>query len=442
MKRDGKLGNVAAWFLLALVGVTLLVAPAPARAAEDVLVALTVSLTTDWAIYGKNALASVQMAADKVNAEGGINGRKIRLVAEDAGNSNTVAVNALNKALGQNPAVVIGPPMATMIMAMLPVLKDNGVPFLAHPGTRRVTQQGYPAMFRFVAHDGVSKVAWTRFAVEKLQKKKLGLLIVANEWGYSARDVTSTVLKSRYNMEPAAIETYQATDKDMSAQLVRLKNAGVDLIVQQGHVPDTALILKQARQLNIGVPIRASSTAQTAALLDITEGADVTGLYVEGSPVPGLSDDPVINQWGAEREKRAKSKPDQYAVVNYDIAMCLFEVMKKYGIDRPNIVRGLPEIRYQGLIGVYQSDKEGNMLHEVRIYQYDETSGTPASTCRSGSASPASSGAAATARSRAGRPTSRSTRPRRSRCWPRRRTWSGSTTRRRGHGGRWRGSPT
>ncbi len=363
----------AGWTAAALLIALALVAPlSAARAAEELPVALVVSLTTDWAIYGKNALASVQMAADKVNAEGGINGRKIRLVAEDAGNSNTVAVNALNKVLGQNPAAVIGPPLATMIMAMLPVLKENPVPFLAHPGTRRVTQQGYPAMFRFVAHDGVSKVGWTRFAVDKLKKKKIGVLIVANEWGYSARDVTSAVLKSKYNMEPAAIETYQASDKDMSAQLVRLKNAGVDLIMQQGHVPDTALILKQARQLNIGIPMMASSTAQTAALLDITEGADVKGLYVEGYPVPGLSDDPVINQWGQEWEKRTKAKPDQYAVVNYDLAMCLFEVMKKYGVDRPNIVRGLKQIKYTGLIGTYQSDKEGNMLHEVRIYQYDE----------------------------------------------------------------------
>jgi branched-chain amino acid transport system substrate-binding protein len=195
---------------------------------------------------------------------------------------------------------------------------------------------------------------------------------VANEWGYSARDVTSAVLKSKYNLEPVAIESYQASDKDMSAQLVRLKNAGADLIMQQGHVPDTALILKQARQLAIGIPIMASSTAQTAALLDITEGADVKGLYVEGYPVPGLSDDPVINQWGQEWEKRTKAKPDQYAVVNYDLAMCLFEVMKKYGVDRPNIVKGLKEIKYTGLIGTYQADKEGNMLHEVRIYQYDE----------------------------------------------------------------------
>lgn len=355
-----------------VLGLAVVAPGAVAHGAEDILVALTVSLTTDWAIYGKNALASVQMATDKVNAEGGIGGRKIRLVAEDVANSNTVAVNALNKVIGQNPVAVIGPPMGTQIMAMMPALKESGVPFLAHPGTRRVSQQGYPAMFRFVAHDGVSKVGWTRFAVDKLQKKKIGLLIVANEWGYSARDVTSAVLKSKYNLEPVAIESYQASDKDMSAQLVRLKNAGVDLIMQQGHVPDTALILKQARQLNIGIPIMASSTAQTAALLDITEGADVKGLYVEGYPVPGVSDDPVINQWGQEWEKRNKAKPDQYAVVNYDLAMCLFEVMKKYGVDRPNIVRGLKEIKCTGLIGTYQSDKEGNMLHEVRIYQYDE----------------------------------------------------------------------
>jgi hypothetical protein len=46
--------------------------------------------------------------------------------------------------------------------------------------------------------------------------------------------------------------------------------------------------------------------------------------------------------------------------------------MKKHGVDRPNIVKGLKEIKYNGLIATYQADKEGNMLHEVTIYQYDD----------------------------------------------------------------------
>jgi branched-chain amino acid transport system substrate-binding protein len=168
------------------------------------------------------------------------------------------------------------------------------------------------------------------------------------------------------------VETYQATDKDMSAQLLRLKSAGVDLIMQQGHGVDTALILKQVRQLNLGVPVLASSAAQTAAQLTITEGADMKGVYVEGYPVPLQGDDASINAWGQEWEKRNKLKPDGFAVLTYDMAMCLFEVMKQYGTDRDSIIKGLKTIKYPGLASTYSADKEGNMLHESRIFQYDE----------------------------------------------------------------------
>jgi branched-chain amino acid transport system substrate-binding protein len=365
----------AGWVVASIVVMLALVSGSAVlrgEASEDILVGLVASLTTELATYGKVQLGSVQMAVDKVNAEGGIKGRKITLMTEDTGNSNSVALNALNKVLGAKPVAVLGPPMGTMVMAFLPVLKDDGVPFLAYPGTRRVTQQGYPALFRFVAHDGISKVAWTQFAVEKLGKRKIGMLIVANEWGYSARDVTSSVLQSKYNLKPIAVETYQASDKDMSAQLLRLKSAGADVIMQQGHAVDTALVLKQVRQLNLGLPVLASSAAQTAAQLTITEGADMKDVYVEGYPVPGQGDDAAINAWGQEWEKRTRLKPDGFAVLTYDMAMCLFEVMRQYGADRASIIRGLKTIKYPGLAATYSADREGNMLHESRIFQYDE----------------------------------------------------------------------
>lgn len=209
MKTVARVGVVLS--MLAVVALLSGAFARPGDASEDILVGLVASQTTDLATYGKVQLGSVEMAVEKVNAEGGIKGRKIKLMVEDTGNSNSVALNALNKVLGSKPAAVLGPPMGTMVMAFMPVLKEDGVPFLAYPGTRRVTQQGYPALFRFVAHDGISKVAWTQFAVEKLQKKKIGMLIVANEWGYSARDVTTNVLASRYNLKPVAVETYQAS---------------------------------------------------------------------------------------------------------------------------------------------------------------------------------------------------------------------------------------
>jgi branched-chain amino acid transport system substrate-binding protein len=359
---------------LALLGLAALLAVArgPAAAQEPVKVGVVLTLTTDMALYGTPQLNAVKMATDKVNAAGGVRGRQIQLVVEDSAMSNTVAINALNKVLGEKPVAVLGPILGTQNLALLPILKRDPAPFLVVSGTRKITQQGYDGIFRANAHDGISKVGWTRFTMDTLKKKKPGLLVVANEFGYSARDITTAVLKKEYGIEPVAVETYQATDKDMSAQLLSLKNKGADIIMQQGHPADTALILKQRRQLNIGLPMIASSVAQTSANLKITEGEDVDGLYVEGFPMPAQAADGPMLAWAQEYEKKFNAKPDQYAMLEYDAVMMLYDVMKRVGFERDAVKAGLRDQRYVGLVGEYKTDSEGNMLHRIWILQYDK----------------------------------------------------------------------
>lgn len=347
--------------------------PMLASAQDPVNVGVVLNLTTGMALYGIPQLNAVKMATDQVNAAGGIRGRQIRLVVEDSANSNTVALNALNRVLREKPVAILGPIFGTQNLVFMPVLKrENPLPLLVISGTRKITQQGYDGIFRFVAHDGVAKVAWTRFTVDTLKKTRPGLVVVANEWGYSARDITTEVLKKEYKLEPVAVETYQAQDKDMSAQLLNLRRKGVDIIMSQGLPADTALVLKQRRQLNIDLPMIASSVAQTSANLQITEGADVNGLYVEGFPIPWQSAEPRLREWAQDYEKRFNARSDQYAALQYDTTMALYEVMKRVGFDREAIKAGLRGLQYKGVVADYWADKEGNMLHRSWIIQYDE----------------------------------------------------------------------
>ena len=118
--------------------------------------------------------------------------------------------------------------------------------------------------FRYFPHDGITKTAATEFALNELGRKKVGILYVANEYGQSGRDIIVETLR-KHGLAPVAAESHNATDKDMSGQLLRVKQAGADVIISQAHPADTALILKQQRQLGIDIPHVASSAASQPA---------------------------------------------------------------------------------------------------------------------------------------------------------------------------------
>ena len=235
--------------LAAITAAGLLVGSTGESAAQAIKVGVVVPITSVLAPYGTPFVESMNMAVEAANAAGGINGRKLELVVEDSQASNTVAINALNKVLGSNPVAVFGAALGTQVLAMMPITEREKVPLIAGPSTRRVTQQGAKYYFRNSTHDAIDKETWTRFLVDDLGKKRIGILHVANEWGYSGRDNTAMFLDKLYGLKPVSIASYQPTDKDLTAQILQMGRDGADAIVAQGHPIDEALLVKQMIQL-------------------------------------------------------------------------------------------------------------------------------------------------------------------------------------------------
>lgn len=350
--------------------------PVAGQAKEPVKIGVLLTLTTALAFYGTPQLEAVKMATEEANAQGGINGRPIELIVEDSSNSNTVAVNALNKVLLSKPVSFIGPIMGTQNLALLPTVNKEKLPILVVSGTRRITQQGSPYLFRFTGHDAVGKEAWTRFVVETLGKKRIGILHVANEWGYSGRDETTRFLDALYKMKPVSIASYQMTDKDLTGQLVQMQKDSVDIIMSQGHPGDETLISKQMRQLNIQIPRIGSGSFSIAFARDIVEPKEAEGMYAEAPDIiPIFHEKPAVREWAQAFKKhmgadKPGSEPDIYSLQTYESMKTLITVMRKYGTDPEQVRKGLREIKYEGLLATYQADREGNMYHQAAIMQF------------------------------------------------------------------------
>ena len=359
-------GWLRSWLAVLLLS---LVVASPAAGAEAIKLGLVASLTSDFALIGLLQRNAGVMAVDEVNAGGGVQGRRIEVLVEDGSNSNTVALGALTKVLAERPVAVLAPLWSTQLLAMFPVIEKDGVPTLSTTGTRRVTQLGNGWYFRYFPHDGVTKTAATEFALNELGRKKVGILYVANEYGQSGRDIIVDTLK-KHNLAPVAAESHNATDKDMSAQLLRVKQAGADVIISQAHPADTALILKQQRQLGIDIPHVASSAASQPSMLKIVTEKDLDGVYVETAAVPAIDPRPEVQRWMRTYEERFKTAPDVFALLYYDMTRMVLQAMKEAGAERAKIRGWLEKTRYEGLGATYACDAEHNCNHKAVILRY------------------------------------------------------------------------
>jgi branched-chain amino acid transport system substrate-binding protein len=348
-----------------------LLAAGTVAAQQAIKVSLVVPITGPFAVLGTSQQQGAVLAVEELNAKGGINGRKIDLQVEDSGASPTTAVTALRRALGASPTAVLGPIMGTQVLAMASEIQRDGVPFLVIPGTMKVTQIGNPWIFRFQVTDMVSRRVVTKFTVEKLNRRKVGIIHVNDEYGHGGRDVTIEVLKNDYKLAPVAVEAYGPTDRDVSAQLLKIKNAGADVLHIQGNANDIAVVIKQLRQLNFDVPAIASTALLVPGTLKLLQDDELNGLYVESAGIPALSPDPRVKEWMKAFEARWKRQGDLYALQDYDAVMTMAEVMRKTGTDREAFRKALKEGSFRGLAGEVVSDQEGNMYHTSQIFRFD-----------------------------------------------------------------------
>ncbi|AUC98377.1 hypothetical protein CWS35_32070 [Bradyrhizobium sp. SK17] len=367
-----RLATILARLLLMAATLSLMPSVSLAQAQRDpVLVGVVVPLTGPLAAYGSPFSDAVQIAVDEVNAAGGINGRPIKLQIEDSQASNTVAINALNRLLQSKPVAMFGPALGTQILAMFPTIEREHLPTFAGPSTRRVTQQNVKYFFRATSHDGVTKQLVTRFMLEDLKKSRVGIIHVANEWGYSGRDNVTGYLEQFRQLKPVSVASYQPTDRDLTAQLLQMKSDGADVIFTQGHPVDEALVVRQMRQLNIEIPHVGSASLCATALRHLLTHDELAGRYCEGPDIlPELNPNPKVQEFIRKYVAKTRMSPDVNETFYYDVAHMLAEVMKKYGVDRESITKGMREMPYEGIIGTYRADGEGNLWHRAVIMKF------------------------------------------------------------------------
>ena len=326
-------------------------------------------LTGNLALLGIQARNGVEFAVDEINASGGIAGKKLVLTTEDTGASSTDALNAMNRIIESKPLIIFGSMISPHVFAQTEGVNKSETPFLVGATNAKVTGQGSKWLFRTHVHDGQLADLIPEYLVKSLGKTKPGIMAVADDYGLGAsRGIQAALTKLKAT--PAAVTSYAPSDKDMSAQLLEIKDKGADSLILFGRPADVTLVIKQMNDLGIKLTTigNASMVAQTT--LTNLSAAEANGGYAIGGMIPQTSPDTKILDWAKRVQEKYKVPADNFTVSYYDTVYMLKSIIEKVGCDKPAIRDALAATKsWKGMLIDYQADAQGDLAHTLGIYR-------------------------------------------------------------------------
>ncbi|HEX5393085.1 MAG TPA: ABC transporter substrate-binding protein [Rhodocyclaceae bacterium] len=327
--------------------------------AADIKIGVAEALTGGAAQYGVPIRNGFQLAADEINAKGGINGNKIQLVVEDEQGKKEEAINVFKKLIFQDKVLMIfGPTLSNSMFAAGPVANAaKTVAFGTSNTANGITDIG-PYIFRDSVMESDVLPVTVATAVKHYKLKKVAV-IYGNDDAFtkSGYDVFKKVLEEQ-KIPVTTTETYVKGDVDFKAQLTKIKGTAPDAVVCSCLAEEAANIMLQARGLGIKAPFVGGNGFNSPKLFEISKLAG-EGTFV-GSPWSNANPAPANKNFVAAYQKKYNVEPNQFAAQAYDalyIAAAALKNVKFSGdlnADREALKTALPKVSIDGATGPFK----------------------------------------------------------------------------------------
>ena len=368
MKRAFRL-FVAALLILA---VPLSVLGCGGGAKGDIVIGIYGPMTGGSAQYGQSMRNNIEMFIEKVNNDGGIKGRKIKLVIEDDEGNPSKGVAAVNKLIYKDQAVaILGGPLSTVNLAAMKESQKAEVPHIAtSSGNPQITEHGNPWIFRVVTKDTIIAEVIASYAVKEAKFKRIALINDSSEYGKGGGDAVKATL-SKLGVQPVATETYNVGEKDFSGQLLKIKNANPDALIIWGVYLESALISKQARQLGINAQILGGTGVNNPKFVELA-GEAATGVLFASPFVPN-SPEPHVQEYVKAYQAKFNAVPDMTGATGYDAAQLIVQALKEVGTDKKKIGDYLHKVKgFKGVTGTFDADQSGDFNHSAKLIRIEQ----------------------------------------------------------------------
>jgi len=348
---------------------------------SEIRVGMWTPLSGPTALLGQSARDAVQLWTKETNDKGGIEGRKINFIVYDDAGSPQEAQAAIRRLIDQDQVfMLLAGSISGSTLPVRQIITREKVPFVSSISSNNNLMKPFSRyIFRIYANEDSQAYGIVDWMMEKENIKRPAIIYNSNDYGVGGYQVFEARLKSKYGLPAVAAERYNPGDQDFTAQLLRIKGANPDALLIYAFAQDAGIIVRQAKELGLGVKMFGGGASSTPLLQRGAGEAAVGFTSVLVVPeIPESSTKPAAVEY---REKLKSvlypngfppGRPSEYDSAAYTAAKISEAAMMKVGrnLSREAVVDALEEMKNfdTGLtfpVSYSSSDHEGTTQIEI-----------------------------------------------------------------------------
>jgi branched-chain amino acid transport system substrate-binding protein len=331
----------------------------PAQGKEPLKVGALLAVTGPASFLGAPEARTLEMLVEELNRKGGVDGRKVELVLKDTGGSPERAISFAKQLVEEDRVfAIIGPATSGESIAVKAIAEESGTLLLSCAAAEVITNPVLAHVFKVAPKDSFAAEMIFR-RMNKMGVKRIGFLSSNTGFGKAGKEQVEK-LAPTYGIEIAVSEVYDKAATDLTAEVTKLKAANVQAILNWSIEPAQAIVIKNARQIGMNVPIFQShgfANVQYAR----TAGAAAEGVMFPASRVvvaealaPTDRQKPVVAAYKQAYEGRYKEDVSTFGGHAYDALGILVRAVKEAGLDRAKVRAAVENMKgFVGTAGVF-----------------------------------------------------------------------------------------
>ena len=350
-------------------------ANAATSGAEDTVTLAVVSpVTGDSAEYGIHFNIGAQMAADKINEAGGINGKQVVLKSFDSKNDAKEAAEVA-RLICQDKTILatIGDFSSTCCMATAPIYEENKtVQISPSAGLIDFPRVGPYNFSTTGVQENDGGFLMNRVINEKMGAKSVAIVYTNNDYGLNMLSYMTQEAEAD-GVVITDTEAIASGEKDFTAIVSKMRQTEPEAVAIMGSYNEVANCVKQIRQVGWDVPVAISGSALTDQLVELL-GDDVNDIY---SNIAFVASDntPETKEFNEEFTKRANMPPSFHSISTYDTVMLVCDAAIKCGdnLNRETLKDAIQSYKgFDGLMGPFEFTEDGAVYRGYKVVQYQD----------------------------------------------------------------------
>jgi len=346
--------------VLSVVGLFVFAVSGPAIAADTIKLGVAGPHSGDLASYGIPTIKAAELVVKKVNASGGVLGKKVELLVEDDVCKPEVATNTATKLISSKVDVVLGHICSGATKAALGIYNDSKIiamsPSATNPG---LTQSGdYPNFYRTIASDDAQAKLEVDFALDVLKLKKIAVLHDKGDYGKGLAEFAKGFLEKDSRAEVVLYEGITPGAVDYSAVVQKIKRSGAQAVIFGGYHPEASKLVSQMRKKRMETIFISDDGVKDDTFIKVAKKY-AEGVYATG-PMD-VSSNPMAIAANEAHKKAYGSDPGAFFLNAYAATLALLNAIEQAGsTDYDAVAKALKTKDVATPLGNIRFDERGD----------------------------------------------------------------------------------